>query len=168
MLFLHKHYLRSDKCWCSSCPDVLTQKNTKIRMSEKIQVLWDVTQFCWGGTVLWTSNPRKVNSCPGNMKALQSFKTSGITHPVTQNYIPQGLNRQCCCQNLILVMSEHFCLMINKVYPAFMRARENIWQILFWYVQQQGMSIPQTLKKISHKKLFQFNKKNLLVNRRKN
>jgi hypothetical protein len=109
-------------------------------MSEKIQVLWDMHYFV-GGAVLnnhcalseATSNPRRVNSCPGNMVALQSFKTSRITHPVTQYYIPKGLKLQCCCWNLILAMSEHFCLMNNTASPAFIRACENICQIYVRY-----------------------------------
>jgi hypothetical protein len=87
-------------------------------MSEKIQTLWDVHYFV-GRAILnnrcalsaRTSNPRRVNSCLGNIMVLQAFKTSGITHPVTQYYNPKDLNQQCCCQNLILAMSEHFCLM---------------------------------------------------------
>jgi hypothetical protein len=136
------------------------KKNTKIRMSEKIQVLWDVALFCWGAVLnnhcassAGTSNPRRVNSCPGNMKALQSFKTSGITHPVTQYYIPKGLNQQFCCQNLILVMSEHFCLMINTASPAIMRACENICQILLC-TTIRNVNLTNFVKKISHKKLF--------------
>ena len=98
-----------------------------------------------------TSNPRRVNSCPGNMKALQSFKTSGITHPVTQYYIPKGFNRQCCCQNHILVMSEHFCLMINTAFPAFMRACENMSDTFLLCLTIRNVNLTNCLKR-SHTK----------------